>query len=323
MGAADDQRSIATSSTGDASGPPSESPYAGPLGPSFPYQMYPQNVRPARTLSVTTASTDPASDESYAGPRGPAHPYGLYPQTTAAAPTAAIPVGFPRHGRPPYQRQIGPEGEEIADMIGPDGHTEQLPPYSRYPDEAYARKSDLDREALAPAPGQAGAAVVAVPFPAAVSTVPTTTTAVAAAAAAVAAATIATPSRPPGARHDARGRAADTGAGGLGLAARKPRVRTRQTTPTRLGRATPSRSFTASSEASQHDINTAAREVSEKQRPLIVVAGDGAEETVRHRPLLGHLPAHHRPAADGHNIGRRHWRISTRSTRRAPPDVDR
>ncbi|KAG7286147.1 hypothetical protein NEMBOFW57_008450 [Staphylotrichum longicolle] len=26
-----------------------------------------------------------------------------------------------------YQRRVGPEGEEIADMIGPDGHTEQLP----------------------------------------------------------------------------------------------------------------------------------------------------------------------------------------------------
>jgi hypothetical protein len=26
-------------------------------------------------------------------------------------------------------------------MIGPDGHTEQLPPYTRYPDEAYVRKA--------------------------------------------------------------------------------------------------------------------------------------------------------------------------------------
>ncbi|KAM0286797.1 hypothetical protein ACHAQH_000817 [Verticillium albo-atrum] len=84
----------------------------------------------------------PISERSYAGPQRPTHPYGLYTQTTAPVDTphdSGIPVGF---GRPDnYRRRIGPDGEEIADMIGPLGHTEELPPYSRYPDEAYTRKT--------------------------------------------------------------------------------------------------------------------------------------------------------------------------------------
>ncbi|KAK4654669.1 hypothetical protein QC762_408330 [Podospora pseudocomata] len=120
-----------------------ESPYRGPSGPSHPYQMYPQNVRMARTMSTTTtSSTLPASELSYTGPRGPSHPYGLYPQSdgveTGAMPDT-VPLGF--HGLPDqYRRRVGADGEEAGDIIGPDGHTEQLPPYTRYPDEAYARK---------------------------------------------------------------------------------------------------------------------------------------------------------------------------------------
>ncbi|KAK4175571.1 hypothetical protein QBC36DRAFT_22140 [Triangularia setosa] len=121
-----------------------ESPYRGPSGPSHPYQMYPQNVRMARTMSTTTtSSTLPASESSYTGPRGPSHPYDLYPQSdgaeTGAVPETGIPLGF--HGLPDqYRRRVGADGEEAGDIIGPDGHTEQLPPYTRYPDEAYARK---------------------------------------------------------------------------------------------------------------------------------------------------------------------------------------
>ncbi|KAH8666700.1 hypothetical protein BX600DRAFT_436087 [Xylariales sp. PMI_506] len=124
-----------------------ESPYRGPSGPSFPYQMYTQDVRPTRTASMATTATVPVSERSYHGPSGPTHPYQMYPQNTtpgtddddeSVAP-AVIPVGF-LGSTDNYQRRIGPEGEEIADMIGPDGHTEQLPPYTRYPDEAYQRK---------------------------------------------------------------------------------------------------------------------------------------------------------------------------------------
>jgi len=122
-----------------------ESPYRGPSAPSHPYQMYPQDARLARTASVATTSTfQPSTERQYAGPSGPTHPYGMYPQGTVPEAEqdqiTPIPVGFP--GRPnEYHRRLGPEGEEAADIIGPDGHTEQLPPYSQYPDEAFARKN--------------------------------------------------------------------------------------------------------------------------------------------------------------------------------------
>jgi hypothetical protein len=114
-----------------------ESPYQGPTGPSHPYHMYPQNTRLARTASIATTSTNP----------GPTHPYRMYPQNTIpetenipdSIPASSIPVGFPGHGGD-YQRRLGPDGEEAADIIGPLGHTEQLPPYTKYPEEAFARK---------------------------------------------------------------------------------------------------------------------------------------------------------------------------------------
>lgn len=73
----------------------------------------------------------------------------MYPQNTVSEPSnagghspAAVPatVGFPGSADT-YQRRIGPDGEDAGDLIGPDGHTEQLPPYTRYPDEAYHRKA--------------------------------------------------------------------------------------------------------------------------------------------------------------------------------------
>ena len=125
-----------------------ESPYQGPTGPSHPYQMYPQESRLARTASIATTVTVPVQERSYAGPSGPTHPYGMYPQNIVSETesvhdepaVAPVPVGFPGLNNN-YQRRLGPEGEEIADIIGPDGHTEQLPPYSQYPDEAFARKT--------------------------------------------------------------------------------------------------------------------------------------------------------------------------------------
>lgn len=108
--------------------------------------MYPQESRLARTASMATTSTVQVPDRPYNGPGGPTHPYGMYPQNTVpeaggeAPPIAPVPVGFPGLNNN-YQRRLGPEGEEIADIIGPDGHTEQLPPYTQYPDEAFARKA--------------------------------------------------------------------------------------------------------------------------------------------------------------------------------------
>ncbi|RFU80294.1 hypothetical protein TARUN_1970 [Trichoderma arundinaceum] len=109
-----------------------QSPYRGPTGPSHPYQMYPQ-----RTLSNATSSTNQP------GNRGPAHPYALYPQNIVASGDEAhhqIPVGFTASGDG-YRRQIGPDGEEAGALVGPLGHTEELPPYTRYPDQSFAAKS--------------------------------------------------------------------------------------------------------------------------------------------------------------------------------------
>ncbi|KAK3333855.1 hypothetical protein B0T19DRAFT_139126 [Cercophora scortea] len=215
---------------------PTDSPYQGPSGPSHPYQMYPQNVRLARTMSTATSSTAPVSEVSYTGPRGPTHPYGLYNQgtvvDTAALPVTSVPLGF--HGLPDqYQRRIGPDGEDVADIIGPDGHTEQLPPYTRYPDDALPQKVV---EAADPAtPAVQGGAII----------VPTTT------ANALPTLTTVAPAIP--------------GAGGIGLASRNPEFDSEEELGTPRSRHS-SRSF--NSDVSHHEINTAAAEASEKRRPL-------------------------------------------------------
>ncbi|KAL7807218.1 hypothetical protein V8C26DRAFT_415119 [Trichoderma gracile] len=118
---------------------PPQGPYQGPTSASHPYQMYLQ-----RTLSDATASADqPASRTSYDGPRGPAHPYALYPQnivTTGDETPHQIPVGFTTSGHG-YQRQLGPDGEEAGALVGPLGHTEELPPYTRYPEHGIVSKT--------------------------------------------------------------------------------------------------------------------------------------------------------------------------------------
>lgn len=140
---------VAPQSTLDASSSPiarTQSPYQGPSGPTHPYGMYPQGTV-SRTTSMATNSTITAPERIHTSGR-PQHPYGMYPQNTVpedeppVLPAVAIPVGFPGLSQP-YQRRLGPEGEEAADIIGPDGHTEQLPPYTKYPD-------DVPRKVAAP-----------------------------------------------------------------------------------------------------------------------------------------------------------------------------
>lgn len=109
-----------------------------PSGPSHPYGMYPQGTGVSRTASVATSSTVRPS-QRLQGASGPSHPYNLYPQNVvegveeneSSHPQLNIPVGFGRMATN-YHRRIGPDGEE-QDIIGPDGHTEQLPPYSLHP----------------------------------------------------------------------------------------------------------------------------------------------------------------------------------------------
>lgn len=121
-----------------------QSPAPGAGGPSHPYAMYPQDTTLARTASASTTSTARAPNRPLLAQQVPAHPYSMYPQNVADDDDVAeddstthaqshIPVGFP--GRAPaFRRRQGPEGEE-QDIIGVDGHSEQLPPYSEYPED--------------------------------------------------------------------------------------------------------------------------------------------------------------------------------------------
>jgi hypothetical protein len=136
----------------------------------------------------------------------------MYPQNTIEPevqepppPVPPVPVGFPGLNNN-YQRRLGPEGEEIAGIIGPDGHTEELPPYTQYPDEAFARKARP---------------VAALP--------------------------------PIG-----------SGAGGIGLATRDPEFGSREDLGFYPSRPTSRTEIDASDRESQHNINIAAQEASEK-----------------------------------------------------------
>ncbi|TID24798.1 hypothetical protein E6O75_ATG04003 [Venturia nashicola] len=114
----------------------SRASYRGAGGPSHPYHLFPQAGVPRQ--SIISQSPPSRLRPSLHTPSQPAHPYGLYQQTSfqvdesEAEIVPAIPVGFPgRTGN--FGRQIGPDGEDQG-IVGPDGHTEDLPPYSKYPD---------------------------------------------------------------------------------------------------------------------------------------------------------------------------------------------
>lgn len=245
-----------SSASTDAAFIPVDGPYQGPSGPSHPYQMYSQNTRPTRTMSVATSSTVPTArpESEYSGPTGPSHPYSMYPQNPIEVPTSqpavpAIPVGF-TNVPDMYQRRLGPEGEEVAAMIGPDGHTEELPPYTRYPDEHYARKIRANED-----PAHAGACAGPAIPPCAGAPPPcaghVAAGAVAGTAAAAAPAMTLANIPPP-----------IPGAGGIGLAARNPEFDARSVEDAQSPQSRHStRSFTSDS---QHDVNTAAAAVSEK-----------------------------------------------------------
>ncbi|KAL1961720.1 hypothetical protein VTN77DRAFT_1120 [Rasamsonia byssochlamydoides] len=114
--------------------PRAMSPYTGATGPSHPYAMYPQ-VGVSRSASIATMSTVQQADGPLQGTSAPQHPYAMYPQNIAleGVDDQPIPVGFPAGSLQPYQRAPA-QPDDVGDIIGPDGHLEQLPPYSRYPD---------------------------------------------------------------------------------------------------------------------------------------------------------------------------------------------
>lgn len=130
--------------------PRTQSPYQGATGPSQPYAMYPQDVGFSRNPSIATTSTVRPWERSYTSPSGPNQPYGMYSQNTVpediVGPFQSLhppaPVGFP--GRSPqYRRRLGPDTEDVDDLIGPDGYTEQLPPYTRYPDNVTPKEGPV------------------------------------------------------------------------------------------------------------------------------------------------------------------------------------
>lgn len=141
------QRSVSSASSTQYAG--SNTPRFGTDGPSHPYGMYPQGTV-ARTLSMATTSTaQPTRQSSSRYAAGPQHPYSLYPQgvsddftdddtSTAQNP---VPVGF--LGTQQFRRQRGPDGEE-QDILGDYGHIEQLPPYTRYPEDGPEKAPLLD-----------------------------------------------------------------------------------------------------------------------------------------------------------------------------------
>ena len=120
------------------------SPYRGATGPSHPYGMYPQ-VGVTRTPSVTTTSSVRVPERPVPESSAPQHPYGLYPQNVVVEEgidNPFIPVGFPGHLQT-YQQTTRTD-DEIADIVGPDGHTEPLPPYSRFPDGIVPNSDESD-----------------------------------------------------------------------------------------------------------------------------------------------------------------------------------
>ncbi len=119
--------------------PRAQSPYQGPTGPSQPYGMYSQDTGLNRSPSAATASTIRRPERAYSGPSGPTQPYGMYAQNTVPEDDADLVAGLAPSiaaglagTHQDYQRRLGPDGEDADDLIGPDGYTEQLPPYSRY-----------------------------------------------------------------------------------------------------------------------------------------------------------------------------------------------
>ncbi len=149
---ADSRRTLSTSSR--FSIPRSQSPYRGPTAPSQPYGMYTQMTRASSIASESTIR--PIERPLSNG--GPEHPYSMYPQNTVPEEDMAdthVAVGFPVLGS-------SSSGDEVGDIIGSDGHVEQLPPYSRYADNVIAKgdMATLEQQAVSPSQDSRSAPLV-------------------------------------------------------------------------------------------------------------------------------------------------------------------
>ncbi|OAX84571.1 hypothetical protein ACJ72_01049 [Emergomyces africanus] len=151
-------RSISTSSR--FSMPRALSPYSGQTRPTHPYAMYPQATGLGRTPSNSSTSTVRPVERSHVEPMPPQHPYAMYPQNTVPEEDdveahSPIPVGFPGREQT-FQSRRNQGADEVGDIVGVDGHAEQLPPYTRYPD-GLPQKFGA-HEGVSPPPPEAGAA---------------------------------------------------------------------------------------------------------------------------------------------------------------------
>ncbi|KIW23830.1 uncharacterized protein PV07_11999 [Cladophialophora immunda] len=139
---ADTRRTLSTSSR--FSIPRAQSPYRGPTAPSQPYGLYPQVTRAS---SVISDSTIRPLELPFVPQGGPEHPYSMYPQNTVPedddSSDTHIALGFPGLGQS-YPPETSSSSNELGDIVGSDGHIEQLPPYSRYADNVIA-KGDMAR----------------------------------------------------------------------------------------------------------------------------------------------------------------------------------
>lgn len=139
---ADTRRTLSTSS--HFSIPRTQSPYRGPTAPSQPYAAYPQVTRAS---SIASESTIRPNDRPFILHGGPEHPYSMYPQNTVAeeenSSDTQLPRGFPVLGQS-FPTGSNSSGDDVGDIVGSDGHVEQLPPYSRYADNVIA-KGDMAR----------------------------------------------------------------------------------------------------------------------------------------------------------------------------------
>lgn len=133
---------MSVSSASSSQFAPTHSPRFG-AGPSHPYSIYPQGTV-TRMQSIATQSAIRPPDRQSFSQTQPQHPYAMYPQGVGdemddgeeddfEVRQNPVPVGFPGLAQN-YTRRMGPDGED-QDIIGEDGHTEQLPPYSRYPED--------------------------------------------------------------------------------------------------------------------------------------------------------------------------------------------
>lgn len=145
--------------------PRPQSPYAGASRPSHPYAMYPQVTRAS---SIASASTIRPAERSFIAPTGPEHPYSMYPQNTVPedgdvqVPPTSITLGFPGLGQL-YQQSSRSAGDDIADIVGVDGHVEELPPYTRYPEHGVPKDSNPQLDSAVSGSDQNGADTPASP----------------------------------------------------------------------------------------------------------------------------------------------------------------